>query len=62
MIETWAYLVPFVMCLPNSENTTLYGDYYANEFTELALRLVRCTNKASCKNETEINDFIDANG
>ena len=50
------------MCIQNFEDITLYGNGYTGEHVNLAIRLVRCHNKTSCKNETEINDFLDKNG
>ena len=57
--EFWPYIVPFYMCLEKYEDITLWSNDDRAEFVSLDIRLVRCTNKTSCKNDTEINDFID---
>ena len=50
------------MCLENYQEIALFGNNEQVEFMSLDIKLVRCTNRSSCKNETEINDFIDKNG
>ena len=57
--EIWPYIVSFNMCLEKSEDITLWGNSKSVDQVSLDIRLVRCTNKTSCKNDTEINDFID---
>ena len=58
----WPQIAPLIMCLENFQEIALFGNYEQVEFISLDIKLVRCTNKTSCKNETEINDFIDENG
>ena len=60
--DLWPQMIPFYMCLPNYEDIALYGNYLTFEYISLDIRLVKCTNKSSCKNDTEIDDFIDKNG
>ena len=50
------------MCLENYQEIALFGNNEQVEFMSLDIKLVRCTNRSSCKTETEINDFIDKNG
>ena len=57
--EFWPYMAPLYMCLEKSEDITMWGNNKKVDFVSLDIRLVRCTNKTSCKNDTEINDFID---
>ena len=47
------------MCFENSDDITLWGNGRFVDFVSLDVRLVRCANKTSCKNDTEIDDFID---
>ena len=54
--------IPFFMCLQKSEDITLMSNFDTKEYFSLDIRLVKCTNRPTCKNETEINDFIDKNG
>ena len=61
-VEHWPYIASMSMCIQNSEDITLYGNGYNGEFVSLDIGLLRCHNKTSCKNETEINDFLDKNG
>ena len=60
--DSWPYIAPLIMCVPKSSEITLWGNYHAVDFMSLDIRLKRYTNKPTCKNETEINDFIDENG
>ena len=52
----------FSYCLPNPENITIWGEISGVEFQSVAVRLVRCKDRPSCKNDTEIDEFIDNNG
>ena len=61
-IDLWPQIAPLIMCLENFQEIALFGNYKQVEFASLDIKLVRCTDMISCKNETEINDFIDENG
>ena len=50
------------MCVSNSKDIPLKDNTGSVEYIDLNIALVRCTNKSTCKNETEIKDFIDKNG
>ena len=62
MRDIYLQALPFAMCLPKAEEISLFGNSYTENLRGLDIRLKRCTNKPTCKNETEINDFIDKNG
>ena len=54
--------LPYAKCIKNSEDITFYGNSKKENNQGLDIKLVRCTNRPTCKNETEINDFIDKHG
>ena len=62
MRDIYLQALPFAMCLPKAEEISLFGNSYTENLRGLDIRLKRCTNKPTCKNETEINDFIDNHG
>ena len=60
--DLWLQIAPLMMCLENYQEIAIFGNNEQVEFMSLDIKLVRCINKSTCKNETEINDFIDKNG
>ena len=58
-VEAW---IPYAMCLSKPGDITLFGNPRTRENQELNVRLTRCKDRLTCKNETEINEFIDKNG
>ena len=60
--EHWPEIVSKYMCLSNSKDIPVKDNYDSIEYIDVNIALARCTNKSTCKNETEIKDFIDKNG
>ena len=54
--------IPFAYCMSDHEDLVLQGSAFTEIIQSINIGLKRCTNKPSCKNETEINEFIDRNG
>ena len=60
--RTYLFFKMFSYCLPKPGNITVQGNTYTPTFKNLAVRLVRCTNRPTCKNLTEIDEFVNKNG
>ena len=52
----------FSYCLPSPENITIWGEFSGVVHQSVTIRLVRCRDRETCKNDTEIDEFIDNNG
>ena len=60
--DVFKEVITYAYCLPNYKDITLIGDHL-NEVNEyLYLAVERCLDRPTCKNETEINEFLDKNG
>ena len=62
MRDVFIEVIPYAWCLPDHEDITLIG-YHLNKVKKyLYLALERCWDRPTCKNETEINEFLDNYG
>ena len=52
----------FAQCLPNPDNITIWGNNQGSNFQLFEVRLVRCRDRPTCRNDSEIDEFINKNG
>ena len=62
MRDVFYEVIPHAWCLPNYKDITLKGGPLNEVSTYLHLAMERCFDLPTCKNETEINEFLDKNG
>ena len=55
-------MLPHLKCLDNSEELVLRGNFESIAVSTLIVRLVRCSDRSTCKTDSEIDDFMDKHG
>ena len=49
-------------CLDDIDEISLWGNENSVNVSNIAIRLVRCTGRPTCKSDAEITEFVEKNG